>query len=74
PIAALPDTHQDLKANDAYLRLSDELKKAEENVKKAREDYLKSVAAYNDVLQRNPYALGAYGMGFLKMEPVIEAE
>lgn len=69
-IANLPDTYQDLKANDAYLRLNDELKKTEENLKKALEDYAKSVASYNDTLQRIPYALGAYGMGFLKMEPV----
>lgn len=74
PIAALPDAHQDLKANDAYLRLSEELGKAKEGVAKAREDYVNSVKAYNDTLQRNPFALAAHGLGFQKMEPLIEAE
>jgi LemA protein len=74
PIAALPDSHPDLKANDAYLRLADELSKTKENIAKAREEYLNAVRAYNDALQRNPYSLAAYGLGFQKMEPLIEAE
>lgn len=74
PLAVLPDTHQDLKANDAYLRLSDELSKAKENVARARAEYINAVRAYNDALQRNPFALAAYGLGFMKMEPVLEAE
>lgn len=74
PIATLTDTYPDLKANDAYLRLSEELNKARENVAKARADYVNAVRAYNDTLQRNPFALAAYGLGFQKMEPLIEVE
>jgi LemA protein len=74
PVATLTDTYPDLKANDAYLRLSEELSKVKEAVAKARADYVNAVRAYNDTLQRNPFTLAAYGLGFQKMEPLIEVE
>lgn len=74
PVAALGDSFQDLKANDAYLRLQEDFANAQKNLATARKDYLNAVAAYNDILQRLPFALAAYGLGFTKIEARIEAE
>ncbi len=64
PVAALADSFQDLKANDAYLRLQEDFANAQKNLVTARKDYLGAVAAYNDILQRLPFALAAFGLGF----------
>jgi len=74
PVAALADSFQDLKANDAYLRLQEELANAQKALAAARKDYVSAVEAYNDILQRLPFALAAYGLGFTKIEARIEAE
>ncbi len=73
-IVSLSDTHGELKANDAYLRLLEEYKKSVEGSKVARKDYVQSVEAYNESLVRLPVALAAYGLQFTKIEPNITAE
>jgi hypothetical protein len=74
PVATLADSIQDLKANDAYLRLQEEFLNSQKSLAAARKDYLDVVAAYNEILQRIPFALAAYGLGFSKIEPQIEPE
>jgi LemA protein len=74
PIPALADSFQDLKANDAYLRLAEELNGVQTRIAATRKEYLDAVAAYNEILRRLPFALVAYGLGFQKIEPQIEAE
>lgn len=72
PITALAETHSDLKANDAYLRLIEEFKNNVNVTAAARRDYVQSVAAYNESLVRLPFALAAYGLQFTKIEASIE--
>jgi hypothetical protein len=74
PITSLGDTHTDLKANDAYLRLLEEFKNSINVTNAARRDYVQSVEAYNEILLRLPFALVAYGLQFTKIEPNISAE
>jgi hypothetical protein len=74
PVATLGDQHPDLKANDAWLRLHDEFTALQKSLPGVRKNYLDAVAAYNEVIKRLPYGLVAYGLGFVKMEPQIEAE
>jgi hypothetical protein len=72
PVLTLGDTFPDLKTNDAYLRLLEELKKAQAAVKSSRESYLKKVEVYNDEIRRLPYALVAHGMEYTKIEPKLQ--
>lgn len=72
PVFTLGDTFPDLKANDAYLRLLEELKKARAAVKASGESYLKKVEVYNDEIRRLPYALVAHGMQYTKIEPKLQ--
>ena len=74
PVGTLTESFEVLKANDAFLRLQEEFKAAQTGVESARKDYLAAVAAYNEGLQRLPFALVAYGMEFTKLEPKIESE
>ena len=74
PLATLSDTLPDLKTNDAYLRLQEEFNVAQKTLAEARKAYLGGVAAYNDILQRLPFALAAYGLGFTKIEARIDPE
>jgi LemA protein len=74
PVTALGDTYPDLKANDAYLRLLEEYKNSINQTDAARKEYLKAVETYNDILQRLPFALVAYGLQFSKIEPNISEE
>jgi hypothetical protein len=70
-VATLGDTHTDLKANDAYLRLIDEFTKSVDATKAARKNYLQTVAAYNDAILRLPFSLVAYGLEFHKIDANI---
>jgi hypothetical protein len=72
-VATLADSFEALKANDAYLRLIDEFKAAVNATTAMRREYVESVNAYNEALQRLPQALVAYGLEFQPMEPKIEA-
>lgn len=74
PVTSLSDQHQELKANDAYLRLQDEFQAAQKVLEGARQNYLNAVKAYNDFIVRLPFALVAYGLGFMKVEPQIEVD
>ena len=74
PVTALGDTYPDLKANDAYLRLLEEYKNSIEQTGAARKEYVKAVKNYNEILQRLPFGLVAYGLQFTKMEPLISEE
>ncbi len=74
PIATLGDTHTDLKANDAYLRLTDEFKKSVEATNAARKNYLQRVAAYNEAILRLPFSLVAYRLEFHKIEAIISED
>jgi hypothetical protein len=73
-ITTLGDTHTDLKANDAYLRLNDEFIKSLEATKAARKNYLQTVAAYNEAILRLPFSLVAYGLEFHKIEASISED
>jgi hypothetical protein len=74
PVATLGDTHTDLKANDAYLRLIDEFTKSVEATKAARKNYLQTIAAYNEAILRLPFSLVAYGLEFHKIEANISED
>lgn len=74
PIATLGDTHTDLKANDAYLRLTDEFKKSVDATNAARRNYLQRVAAYNESILRLPFSLVAYRLEFHKIEANISED
>ena len=71
PILSLADTYNDLKANDAYLRLLEEYKNWIKVSNTARKEYVQSVDAYNETLLRLPFALVAYGLQFTKLEASI---
>jgi LemA protein len=73
-VATLSDTYTDLKANDAYLRLSDEFNKSIEAVNAARKNYVQTVAAYNEAILRLPFSLVAYGLEFHKIEANISED
>jgi len=74
PINALGDTYGDLKANDAYLRLSEEFKNAVNATNAARKNYVQSVDAYNESLVRVPFAFLAYGLQFTRIEAKVTSE
>ncbi|MEP7271163.1 MAG: LemA family protein [Acidobacteriota bacterium] len=74
PILTLADDNPDLKANDAYLRLLEEMKAAQNAAKAARKGYLDSVDVYNDDICRLPFALVAYGLEYTKLEPKLPQE
>jgi LemA protein len=72
PILTLAENHPDLKANDAYLRLLEELKASQAGVETTRKAYIDAVDVYNDEIRRLPYALVAYGLEFTKIESQIQ--
>jgi hypothetical protein len=73
-IITLGDTYTDLKANDAYLRLTEEFKKSVEATAAARKNYIEAVAAYNEAILRLPFSLVAYGLEFNKIEAIISED
>jgi hypothetical protein len=74
PITTLGDTYTDLKANDAYLRLTEEFKKSVEAANMTRKNYLQAVTAYNEIILRLPFSLVAYGLEFHKIEASISED
>ncbi|MFN0125015.1 MAG: LemA family protein [Blastocatellia bacterium] len=74
PVPMLGDRHAELKANDAYLRLQEELTGAKNNLAAARKNYYAALATYNEVLRRVPFGLVAYGLGFVRLEPRVSEE
>jgi LemA protein len=73
-VTALAETYPDLKANDAYLRLIETYTESINQTTRAQKDYVQSVEAYNEILLRLPFTLVAYGLGFTRLEPRLEAE
>ena len=74
PLAHLADDNESLKTNDAFLRLSSELEGAKNRTSSARKDYFTSLENYHAKLNQFPFILVAYGLGFTKIEPLIEPE
>lgn len=74
PVATLSDQYPDLKTNDACVRLLDEFIAVQKGVPVARKNYLEALAAYNEIVLRLPFGLVAYGLGFQKIDPLVEAE
>ncbi len=74
PVLTLGDNHPELKSNDAFLRLQDELRNVMNVVKVTRKAYLDAVEIYNDDIRRLPVALVAYGMEYTKLEAKIQPE
>ena len=74
PITTLGDSFQDLKANDAYLRLIEEFKNSINATNAARKNYVQTVASYNEAILRLPFGLVAYGLEYHKIEPIISED
>lgn len=74
PVLSLGDNYPELKTNDAFLRLQDELRNVMNVVKVTRKGYLDAVDIYNDDIRRLPFALVAYGMEYTRMESKIQPE
>lgn len=74
PLAHLADENEALKTNDAFLRLSSELEGAKNRTSSARKDYFTSLENYHAKLNQFPFILVAYGLGFTKIEPLLEPE
>jgi hypothetical protein len=69
PVLTLADGYEVLKTNDAYLRFVEEVKQTQANLIASRKEYIGTVEQYNDSIQRLPFALVAFGLGFTKLEP-----
>ncbi|MGI6108838.1 MAG: LemA family protein [Eubacteriaceae bacterium] len=63
---ALAQAYPDLKANQNYLDLQNQLKKIEEDIANARKYYNASVRVYNDKISTFPGSIFAGGMHFEK--------
>lgn len=74
PLAHLADENEALKTNDAFLRLSSELEGAKNRTSSARKDYFTRIENYHAKLNQFPFILVAYGLGFTKIEPLLEPE
>jgi hypothetical protein len=71
PVLTLADSYEVLKTNDAYLRFIEEVKATQTNLIASRKEYIATIEQYNDSIQRLPFALVAFGLGFTKLEPRI---
>lgn len=60
-INAVHEAYPDLKANENFLGLQDELAGTENRINKARDDYNKAVEAYNAKILKFPGSLFAWG-------------
>ncbi|MCI5066256.1 LemA family protein [bacterium] len=67
-VFALSEAYPELKANDNFLRLNEELTSTENKVSFARQHYNDSVATYNTSLQQIPNNFVAQYGGFLAKE------
>ncbi len=74
PILTMGENFPELKSNDAYLRLLEEMKAVQNSVKATRKAYLDAIDVYNDDIRRLPFALVAYGMEFTKLDAKIQPE
>jgi LemA protein len=70
---ALAEAYPDLKANQGFLSLQEELSNTESRIAYARQFYSDAVLAYNNAIQRVPAVLIARPLGFTERE-YFEAE
>ena len=67
-LLAIAEAYPDLKANENFLRLQDELAGTENRIAVARKDYNARVKAYNAAIRRLPASLFAGALGFEKKD------
>lgn len=72
-LLAVVENYPDLKANQSFLKLQDELAGTENRIATARDNFNEVVKLYNNAIQRFPAALFAGILGF-KTKPYFEAE
>ena len=72
-IFALVESYPDLKANQSFLSLQDDLNKIENDIANARKYYNGVVKRYNNSIQTFPSSIVANYKGFLK-EPLFEVK
>lgn len=71
PMSKVADENQDLKANDAFLRLIEAYEASRKSIDNTLKDYFTGIEIYNDKIQRLPFSLVAFGFGFLKADPMV---
>ena len=59
PIAAVQEAYPDLKSNQNFLALQDQLEGTENRINASRRDYNEAVQAYNTLIRTFPDAIGA---------------
>ena len=67
-LLAVAEAYPELKANENFLRLQDELAGTENRIAVARKDYNALVKAYNGAIRRLPASLVAGALGFDKKD------
>ena len=72
-LLSLQETYPNLRSNDLWLKVQDELSGTENRINVAREDYNAAVQDYNTTRNSFPTVLGAKLYGF-KEEPYFKAE
>lgn len=70
-VFALAEAYPDLKANESFLKLQDDLNGLEDDIANARKFYNAVVKRYNNQIETFPSSLVASNKGFLK-EPLFE--
>jgi LemA protein len=72
-LLAVVENYPDLKANQSFLKLQDELAGTENRIAVARDNFNEVVKAYNNASQKFPAVIFAKLLGF-KTKPYFEAE
>jgi LemA protein len=72
-LLAVVENYPDLKANQSFLKLQDELAGTENRIATARDNFNEVVKAYNNTAQRFPGVIFAKLFGF-KVKPYFESE
>lgn len=71
-LLALVEAYPDLKSNQNFLALQDELAGTENRISVARQDYNQAVEDYNRYIRTFPYNLTAKAFGYGKPRPYFE--
>jgi LemA protein len=69
----ISENYPDLKSNENFLNLQDEVAGTENRLKHAREQYNRAVQSYNETAKSFPLVLFASKMGFKAEQPFFEA-
>ena len=72
-LLAVVENYPDLKANQSFLKLQDELAGTENRIAVARDNFNEVVKIYNNAAQKFPAVIFAKLLGF-KTKPYFEAE